>query len=612
MLVLTSEFSEYETTTSAPFELSAQNSGVANAGAIATGASAVAAAAVNGTFDIVVHYSGDPKYQPAFTQAAARWSQIIVADIPDFNSSHYGFIDDLSIDASIVGIDGAGGILGQAGWDERRPGGGLPDHGTMEFDSADVASMFASGIWTSVILHEMGHILGIGTLWDSLKNSAGDFIGSHALAEYRTLSGNPSASAVPVEHDFGAGTAGAHWDEDTFNNELMTGFAEAPGTPMPISRMTIGSLQDLGYTVNYAAADPYSLPGGPVATDPLNGNNSDNVLVGTAGDDTMHGFGGNDTLSGGGGNDTLDGGSGNDTLDGGAGDDTAVFSGNLGSYGVQDLATRIAVSGPDGNDSLFNIEHLRFADGTINVVDGSALFDTAFYDRTYLDVFQAGVNALAHFNANGWHEGRDPNPFFSVNFYLRMYPDVRASGLNPLNQYDQSGWREGRDPSPNFDTKLYLVHNPDVAAAGIDPLAHYLSNGIAEGRTAYAAIGTAVGGFDAEYYLIHNPDVAAAGIDPLAHFNTNGWREGRNPNAYFDTKGYLASYGDVAAAGVNPLQHYEQAGWHEGRDPSAAFDTLHYLAVYGDVAAAHINPLDHFLNNGIYEGRLTFGDGNFH
>lgn len=32
------------------------------------------------------------------------------------------------------------------------------------------------------------------------------------------------------------------------------------GSSNPLSRMTIGSLQDLGYQVNYGAADAYSLP----------------------------------------------------------------------------------------------------------------------------------------------------------------------------------------------------------------------------------------------------------------------------------------------------------------------------------------------------------------
>jgi hypothetical protein len=80
------------------------------------------------------------------------------------------------------------------------------------------------------------------------------------LKEYRQLAGNPNAAGIPVENQGGQGTAGVHWREGMFKTELMTGYAEAAGVPMPISRMTVGSLQDLGYTVNYAQADPYTLP----------------------------------------------------------------------------------------------------------------------------------------------------------------------------------------------------------------------------------------------------------------------------------------------------------------------------------------------------------------
>ena len=84
-------------------------------------------------------------------------------------------------------------------------------------------------------------------------------------------------------------------------------------------------------------------------------------------------------------------------------------------------------------------------------------------------------NALEHYNAFGWHEGRDPNAFFDTSGYLAVNKDVAASGMNPLDHYHQIGWHEGRDPSAAFDTTLYLIHNPDVAAAGVDPLAHFLA-----------------------------------------------------------------------------------------------------------------------------------------
>jgi hypothetical protein len=345
----------------------------------------------------------------------------------------------------------------------------------------------------------------------------------------------------------------------------------------------------------------------------ITGTAGNETLVGHAnGDSTIYGLEGNDTLYGLNGNDTLVGGSGNDKIDGGAGDDTAVFSQSLDQYTVTDFGSKIVVIGPDGTDTLTSVEHLQFTDGTINVNDGNPLFDTVYYMSHNLDVFHAGVNALDHFNAVGWHEGRDPNALFDTSAYLTISKDVAASGMNPLDHYHQTGWQQGRDPGVSFDTTLYLVHNPDVAAAGVDPLQHYLQNGMAEGRQIYQAIGHANAGFDAEYYLLHNPDVATAGVDPLTHFTQSGWHEGRNPNAWFDTAGYLAHYGDVAAAGINPLQHYEQNGWLEGRDPSAGFDTLGYLAANPDVAAANVNPLDHFINSGIYEGRAAINDGVFH
>ena len=334
----------------------------------------------------------------------------------------------------------------------------------------------------------------------------------------------------------------------------------------------------------------------------------ENVVTGD-GDDSLTGTGGANKLHGMRGNDALFGQGGDDTMDGGSGKDTAFFSADLASYAAQDLGNRITVSGLEGNDTLFGIEHLQFADGTINVDDGSALFDTLFYMSRNADVFHAGVNAFAHYNAFGSHEGRDPNAWFDTSGYLAVYRDVAAAGVNSLDHYHQSGWREGRDPSAGFDTTLYLIRNPDVAAAGVDPLEHYLRFGIAEGRTACAAVGQALSGFDAAFYLWHNPDVAAAGVDPLAHFNMFGWHEGRDPNAFFDTTGYLARYADVAAAQVNPFDHYNLFGWHEGRDPSLGFDTTSYLAAYADVTAAGVNPLAHYLAFGIYEGRSTFGDG---
>ena len=69
-----------------------------------------------------------------------------------------------------------------------------------------------------------------------------------------------------MENTGGQGTRDAHWRESIFGRELMQGYAKAGG--MPLSRITTGSLQDLGYQVNLAASDGYSLTA-PLRFDPL-------------------------------------------------------------------------------------------------------------------------------------------------------------------------------------------------------------------------------------------------------------------------------------------------------------------------------------------------------
>ena len=147
--------------------------------------------------------------------------------------------------------------------------------------------------------------------------------------------------------------------------------------------------------------------------------------------------------------------------------------------------------------------------------DGSPLVDDLFYLSRNQDVAASGQDPDAHYAANGFREGRDPNALFSTNGYLAANPDVARAGLNPLDHYDRSGFKEGRDPGALFDNEAYLARNADVRAAGLDPLKHYLEYGQAEGRSINAAIGRASdirGGFDAEFYLLSNLDVARAAV----------------------------------------------------------------------------------------------------
>ncbi len=218
-------------------------------------------------YDIDVIFIDDsftPDQQAVFEDAARRWEEIITEDVPDVFVPDFGFVDDIAIDASAPFIDGEGGILGQAGPTVVRSDSFLPARGIMEFDSADVESLEEEGLLDDVILHEMAHVIGFGTIWeplDLLTGAGSDdprFIGEEATDEYNDIF-DVSESGVPVEADGGPGTALSHWDEELFGNELMTGFINFGENPL--SRITAASMGDLGYEVNVDAADEYTPTG---------------------------------------------------------------------------------------------------------------------------------------------------------------------------------------------------------------------------------------------------------------------------------------------------------------------------------------------------------------
>lgn len=203
----------------------------------------------------------------AFKAAANRWSSVIVGDLPDIIVDGE-VIDDVLILAQGENIDGPGQILGQAGPTHLRPASAgksafIPAKGVMSFDSADLQEMEDNGTLNDVITHEMGHVLGIGTIWTrkGLLNGSGTsnptFTGQRAMTEFGHLR-NSGPTVVPVENMGGPGTANSHWRETVFRNELMTGFVGNAGNPL--SRLTVASLADCGYVVDMDAAEPYSLP----------------------------------------------------------------------------------------------------------------------------------------------------------------------------------------------------------------------------------------------------------------------------------------------------------------------------------------------------------------
>ena len=174
-------------------------------------------------------------------------------------------VDDLLILMQVTSIDGAGGILGQAGVCARRSGFGFPVVGFMQIDVADLDALVAAGTAESVVAHEIGHTLGVGTDWSALGLLTGGggadpfFTGALALSAFNGSGGSGYVgNKVPVENTGGAGTRDAHWRESVMGAEVMTGYLGS-ATRLPLSLITVASVGDLGYTVSFFGNNTYTV-----------------------------------------------------------------------------------------------------------------------------------------------------------------------------------------------------------------------------------------------------------------------------------------------------------------------------------------------------------------
>lgn len=257
---------------------------------------------------------------------------------------------------------------------------------------------------------------------------------------------------------------------------------------------------------------------------------------------------------------------------------TATFNGK--HFVTWDTYTQTSVIVANWLTSPYQIDVLDTPTGKYSLVEvvnaayasGSHLGEISIPDLASIGIFEPGTTAAQVDEAVNYLLAREadiisppppPTPLtdaaaFDANFYLAANPDVRASGTEAIVHYSAYGWKEGRDPNTWFDTSWYLAQNQDVAATGMEPLKHFQQHGVHEGRDPNAW-------FDTSWYLAENTDVAEAGLHPVTHYWQYGWEEGRDPSSAFDTSDYLAANPDVEAAGLNPLQHWLQYGMAEGR-----------------------------------------------
>lgn len=235
--------------------------------AIATSARHAAA-----QFNIHINYAASvtPAQQEIFELAAATWESYITGYQPGIS------ITGITIQAStpnLVDPEGTDilGLANATAW-VNQGGFRLTTAGFMQFDSENVDQLMADGWFDEVVIHEMGHVLGIGINWISngvYINGSGRYTGQYGVAAYNAEFGQ-TGDYIPVELSGGTSTANRHWDEVDMGaaltgitdimgrdiaHELMTGWLNV-GRPPYIANFTIQSLRDIGFTVVDLSAVP--------------------------------------------------------------------------------------------------------------------------------------------------------------------------------------------------------------------------------------------------------------------------------------------------------------------------------------------------------------------
>jgi hypothetical protein len=209
----------------------------------------------------------------ALRTAAGTWERAVLGDLPDLRltlpagacgqpaTGEELAIDDVLVFASADSLDGPGGILAQAGPCLLRSDGRAAA-GRVQVDSADVNRLALRGQLAEVLTHELGHVLGIGTIWNRsslglvVRSATGyRYLGTRGLRVNDWWARGPAGGVLLGEAN-GPGTG--HWDEATFGIELMTPVINT-GLSNPLSLLTIEALADLGYVTSATGADGYAL-----------------------------------------------------------------------------------------------------------------------------------------------------------------------------------------------------------------------------------------------------------------------------------------------------------------------------------------------------------------
>ena len=179
---------------------------------------------------------------------------------PQLSETHGNPVIFLSVESA----DGAGRLLAATKICEFNPRDSLPMLSHILLDEADIGPLEQQGTLRGVMIHELGHALGFVPQSYRAKNLAGGgtldphINGPTARAEFAKHGAWYTGLTVPLEDASGRGPDDPHWRFFVFGDEVMSSSLIA-GYRSPLSVITLGLFQDLGYEVDFSVADSYEV-----------------------------------------------------------------------------------------------------------------------------------------------------------------------------------------------------------------------------------------------------------------------------------------------------------------------------------------------------------------
>ncbi|MEA5534475.1 Calx-beta domain-containing protein [Crocosphaera sp. XPORK-15E] len=359
-------------------------------------------------------------------------------------------IDDLLIFAGTRSLTQA---IGLGGFDGTNASGTIfrnriqgsnfePWVGTITFDSTPSFSKGTAAPWffdstpetaddipadrtdfLSTALHEIGHVLGIGTsdIFEQLGQS-GSFVGVNAQAA-------KGGVTVPLTSDR------SHLEEGTLSQgqEVLMDPVINNGRILP-TRLDLALLADIGYQIQDYNGFQFTSQGEtpPIATagaDTIFGTDVADIIDGLGGHDMIQGEGGNDTLNGGLGNDLLFGQEGSDRLLGG--EDNDQLQGGIDADFLDGGLGNDLLFGQEGEDAFFFAANsgrdqiLDFEIGTEKIIIAPSLGFTSSlqvfntFSRPFTNVTQftlSSGNTIDVFHADNLNLSQ--TPLTAANFVI--------------------------------------------------------------------------------------------------------------------------------------------------------------------------------------------------